>query len=201
LCAAANKCIYISCIYKHTFTKQETLMADILADTLQATYRQAMRALTSAVCIVTTRYRERRFGMTATSVTSLSMSPPALLFCVNASASLHDPIIGSGRFCVNILDASQEHLAQDFGGRLLGEDRFSAGVWGQGEHGEPCLDDAQANVFCNVDAVHDYATHSIVVGLVSEVRVRGTVTPLLYQDGRYTVGLGNGIDWVVSIGG
>jgi flavin reductase len=176
-------------------------MADTLADTLQAAHRQAMRALTSAVCIVTTRHGERRFGMTATSVTSLSMSPPALLFCVNASASLHNPVIGSGRFCVNILDASQEDLAQDFGGRLLGEDRFKGEVWSQGNHGEPCLDDAQANVFCTVDAVHYYATHSIVVGLVSEVRVRGTVTPLLYQDGRYTVGLGNGIDWVVSIGG
>ena len=110
-------------------------------------------------------------------------------------------MVGSGRFCVNILDAPQEHLAQDFGGRLLGEDRFKAGLWGQGDHGEPCLDDAQANVFCTIDAIHDYATHSIIVGLVSEVRVRGTVTPLLYQDGRYTVGLGNGIDWVISVGG
>jgi flavin reductase (DIM6/NTAB) family NADH-FMN oxidoreductase RutF len=172
-----------------------------MGDTLQASYRQAMRSLTSAVCVVTTRYREHRFGMTATSVTSLSMSPPALLFCVNASASLHDPVVGSGRFCVNILDAAQEHLAQDFGGKLAGEDRFKGGVWSEGDHREPCLDDAQANVFCRVDAVHGYATHSIVIGLVSEVRVRGTVTPLLYQDGRYTVGLGDGIDWVVSIGG
>jgi len=33
------------------------------------------------------------------------------------------------------------------------------------------------------------------------VHVSGTVTPLIYQDGRYTVGLGEGVDWVVSVGG
>lgn len=172
-----------------------------MADVLEANFRKAMRALTSAVCVVTTCHRERRFGMTATSVTSLSMSPPSLLFCVNEAASLHEPLLASGRFCVNILEASQEHLAQNFGGRAFGEDRFKSGEWRGGAQSEPCLTDAQANVFCAVDAAHRYATHTIIVELVSEVRVGGTVMPLLYQDGRYTVGLGKGIDWVISVGG
>jgi hypothetical protein len=30
--------------------------------------------------------------------------------------------------------------------------------------------------------------------------VRGQVAPLLYQDGQYTVGLGEGVDWVVPVG-
>ena len=29
--------------------------------------------------------------------------------------------------------------------------------------------------------------------------VRGQVAPLLYQDGNYTVGLGEGVDWIVPV--
>ena len=30
-----------------------------------------------------------------------------------------------------------------------------------------------------------YTSHSIVVGEVEDIRVRGDVSPLIYQDGRY----------------
>ena len=46
---------------------------------LEADFRKAMRTLTSAVCVVSTAHAGRRFGMTATSVTSLSAEPPSIL--------------------------------------------------------------------------------------------------------------------------
>jgi flavin reductase (DIM6/NTAB) family NADH-FMN oxidoreductase RutF len=168
---------------------------------LDASFRRAMRTLTSAVCVVSTAHAECRFGMTATAVTSLSADPPSLLICVNRTASLHRPLIASRRFCLNVLHAHQTALAESFGGGRSGEDRFRCGLWTASQDGVPCLEDAQANVFCDVDAVHPYATHSVVIGRVVAVRVSGTITPLLYQDGRYTVGLGDGVDWVVPIGG
>jgi flavin reductase (DIM6/NTAB) family NADH-FMN oxidoreductase RutF len=170
------------------------------APLIQPSFRRAMRTMTSAVSVITTAWQGRRFGMTATAVTSLSVDPPSLLVCVNRSASLHAPVLAARRFCLNILYADQAELAQAFGGGRAGEDRFACGAWGERE-GVPCLAPAQANLFCEVDAVFPYATHSIVVGKVADVRVSDTVTPLLYQDGRYTVGLGEGVDWVVSIGG
>jgi flavin reductase len=162
------------------------------------TFRRAMRTLTSAVSVISTAHEGARFGMTATAVTSLSMDPPSLLVCINRTTSLHAPLLAARRFCLNILRADQADLAQAFGGGRAGEARFALGDWRDAE-GLPALDDAQANVFCEVDAVFSYATHSIVVGLVTAVRVSDVVTPLIYQDGRYTVGLGEGIDWIVSV--
>lgn len=162
-------------------------------------FRKAMRRLTSAVSVISTAHDAVRHGITVTSVTSVSMTPPSILFCVNRASRLHNPLICAGHFCVNILHAHQIDIADAFSGRLTGEDRFMVGEWASAEHDMPYLIPAQANIFCQTDAISSYGTHSIVIGKVREVVVRGQVAPLLYQDGNYTVGLGEGVEWLVPV--
>jgi flavin reductase (DIM6/NTAB) family NADH-FMN oxidoreductase RutF len=163
-------------------------------------FRSAMRALASAGSIVTTTHDGRRFGMTATAVASVSVAPPSLLVCVNRSASLHDPLLSSRIFCINILHACQSGLAQAFGSKDI-KNRFAHGAWLADERATPYLSDAQANIFCEADDVHSYGSHTIVIGRVYHTGVRRPVHPLVYQDGRYTVGLADGVDWVIPIAG
>lgn len=171
-----------------------------MGDATANDFRNAMRALASAVCIVSTVCEGRRFGMTATAVTSVSTEPPSLLICVNQSSSVHSPLLGSRIFCVNILHAWQSALAQTFGSKDV-EDRFAHGAWLSDARATPYLGDAQANIFCDVDDVHPYGSHTIVVGKVYHTGVRKPVHPLVYQDGRYTVGLADGVDWVIPNAG
>jgi flavin reductase len=170
-----------------------------MGDALEGDFRNAMRTLASAVSIVSTAHDNRRFGMTATAVCSLSMQPPTLLVCVNQSTSLHHPLLSVGRFCINILHAGQDELARTFGRKGI-EDRFACGNWKLDDRGVPFIADAQASVFCTVEETYGHRTHSIVVGAVYRATVREAVHPLLYQDGRYTVGLAEGVDWVIPIG-
>ena len=170
-----------------------------MGDGLHGDFRKAMRTLASAVSIISTAIEARRFGMTATAVCSLTMEPPALLLCINQSASLHQPLLDARRFCVNILHADQDELARTFSRQQI-ENRFARGGWQADEAGVPFLTDAQANVFCAVEQTYRHRTHSIVIGEVYRVAVRDRVHPLLYQDGRYTVGLAEGVDWVTPIG-
>jgi flavin reductase len=170
-----------------------------MGDALEGDFRKAMRTLASAVSIVSTASDNRRFGMTATAVCSLSMQPPTLLVCINQSSSLHRPLLNAGRFCINILHADQDELARTFSRKDI-EDRFAHGNWMLDGRGVPFVADAQANVFCTVEEAYRHRTHSIVAGAVYRVAVRDSVHPLLYQDGRYTVGLAEGVDWVIPIG-
>jgi flavin reductase (DIM6/NTAB) family NADH-FMN oxidoreductase RutF len=182
---------------KNKATLQQNEVA--MGDALEGDFRKAMRTLASAVSIVSTAYDNRRFGMTATAVCSLSMQPPTILVCVNQSTSLHHPLLGAGRFCINILHADQDELARTFGRKGI-EDRFACGNWKVDDRGVPFVADAQASVFCTVEESYGHRTHSIVVGAVYRAAVRDSVHPLLYQDGRYTVGLADGVDWVIPIG-
>ena len=166
-----------------------------MGDALEGDFRKAMRTLASAVSIVSTTSDDRRFGMTATAVCSLSMQPPTLLVCINQSSSLHHPVLNAGRFCINILHASHVELARTFSRKDV-EDRFAHGNWGVDDHGVPFIADAQASVFCSVEETYRHRTHSIVVGAVYRIAVRDSIHPLLYQDGRYTVGLAEGVEWL-----
>jgi flavin reductase (DIM6/NTAB) family NADH-FMN oxidoreductase RutF len=107
-----------------------------MGDALEGDFRKAMRSLASAVSIVSTAHDDRRFGMTATAVCSLSMQPPTLLVCVNQSTSLHHPLLSAGRFCINILHADQDELARTFGQKGI-EDRFANGNWQVDDRGVP----------------------------------------------------------------
>jgi flavin reductase len=170
-----------------------------MGDALEGDFRKAMRTLASAVSIVSTISDNRRFGMTATAVCSLSMQPPTLLVCINQSSSLHLPLLSAGRFCINILHAEQDELARTFSRRDVG-DRFAHGKWKVDDSGVPYIADAQASIFCVVEETYRHRTHSIVAGAAYRVAVRDSVHPLLYQDGRYTVGLAEGREWVIPIG-
>lgn len=148
--------------------------------------KDAMRRLASAVAVVSARSRDGgSVGMAATSVTSLSMSPPSLLVCVNRQTGIHASMFIGARFNVNLLGNNHRDVAAAFGGQMARELRFGVGQWADDIQGLPALADAQAVIGCEVDRLVTYGTHTIVIGAVREVRVSGEVQPLIYQDGRY----------------
>lgn len=152
---------------------------------LAGEFRDAMRRLATTVTIVSTHHQGMSYGMTATAVTSVSTKPPMLLTCINRTATLHAPLLAHGRFCVNLLRSTHAEVSQGFAGGPFGEARFKLGAWRADLHGLPYLDDAQANIFCEIEMAVPCATHSIVIGRVIDVRICGEVAPLIYRDGGY----------------
>ena len=152
---------------------------------VDASFRNAMRRLTTTVNVITTIHEGQWCGMTATAVTSVCADPPAILACINGSAGIFDPLIKSRRFCVNLLRVGQEAISSAFAGQVAGAVRFDTGSWRIGECGLPYLEDAQANVFCQSESATTHGTHGIFIGRVIDVRLKTEIEPLLYQDGRY----------------
>ena len=148
--------------------------------------RQGLRRLGKAVVVVTAWHESKRWAMTATAVSELSMDPPSLLACVNKSASLYLPLTTGTNFCINILQADQESIANNCFGATKGEERFNEGCWDSAACSTPYLRDAQASFICEYEKHVEYGTHAIVIGAVKEVHLYGDVAPLIYLDGRFT---------------
>lgn len=147
--------------------------------------RTALRRLAKAVVVITARHGDQRFAMAATAVNELSMEPPSVLACVNRTASISMALSAGAPFCINILHASQEMVAQLCSGAAKGEERFAEGRWCDGVNGAPCLTGAQASIVCLNDTSFSYGTHDVFIGRVVEVRCNGPVDPLVYCDGQY----------------
>lgn len=148
-------------------------------------FRLAMRRIATTVTIITAGDGQGHYGVTATSVTSVAMSPPALLVCLNRQGTLYSRLAPVSSFCVNVLRKGQEHLSRAFSGGLPHDERFSAsGDW-LDDGGLPFLRDAQCAIFCETARTLDWGTHAIIVGAVRKVRVGSEVVPLLYCDGGF----------------
>lgn len=163
-------------------------MADgypLIPEELPAQFRSAMRRLAASVAVVAAKGEAGPIGMAATSVTSLTIDPPAVLICVNRSTLLHGLLVPTAPVSVNLLAKDQQAVSAAFGGGVPQEERFSIGDWREGFNGVPELAGAQANLSCVIDAMLAYGTHSIVIARVLRATVSDVVAPLIYQDGAY----------------
>lgn len=156
-----------------------------IPEELPAQFRAAMRRLAASVSIVVAQSDEGPVGIAATSITSLTIDPPAVLICVNRTTSLHPLLVPTAPLSINLLARSQKDVSAAFGGGTPREERFKIGEWKTGSNGLPQLTGAQANLDCVIDAMLAYGTHSIVIARVLSATISEGVDPLIYQDGGY----------------
>lgn len=147
------------------------------------------RGYAGTVTVIATSLGDERVAMVVTSVTSVSLEPPALLVCVNKSASAHDALLERRAFTVAILGADDidqgGHIA-----RAPQAERFQHDRWDVLEQdgpldGLPVMRGAQANLFCEIDRVFEYGTHHLLVAKVALVAPTQVNRPLLYCAGTF----------------
>jgi flavin reductase (DIM6/NTAB) family NADH-FMN oxidoreductase RutF len=146
-------------------------------------FRQLLGRFATGVTILTTTTAEGQpLGMTANSLSSVSLHPPLISVCVDREAELHDVILGAREFVVNVLASPQEALARRFSDKH--EDRFDGVGYHLSPEGLILLDGVLAHVVCERHATYPAGDHTIVLG-----RVVGGATsdgrPLLYYRGGY----------------
>jgi flavin reductase (DIM6/NTAB) family NADH-FMN oxidoreductase RutF len=124
-------------------------------------------------------------GTTASAVSSLSLTPPLLLVCLERGSETLRALRGHGAFAINVLADGQQELSANFARRGV------ACTWEGVEHrlgltGSPRLDGVLAVLDCELEQCLDGGDHEIVVGRLRELEVAGEDrAPLLHYRGVY----------------
>lgn len=143
-------------------------------------FRNTLAQWASGVTVVTTVHGGRRYGMTASSFSSVSLEPPLILICVGKAAFTHDLLIETGTFGVNLLSATQlavgKRFAEKHGDYI---DRFIDLDFTTGTTGSPLLADTLAWLECKTLQTVDAGDHTIFIGEVLDSKINGG-EPLLY---------------------
>tara|TARA_B100000575_G_C22560550_1_gene356432 strand:- start:46 stop:510 length:465 start_codon:yes stop_codon:yes gene_type:complete len=151
---------------------------------IQDNFRLAMRRYIYSVSIMSNKDNSDNLNaITVSSVTSISMNPPSLLICINKSSRIHDTIELGSKFCINLLNSKQEDLSNICSDEDMHDQRFKDKNWNIERI--PFLKNAQANIFCKVDKLTSYHTHTIVIGLVEDANYSDEISTLTYVDGKY----------------
>lgn len=144
-------------------------------------FKETLAHWASGVTVVTTHADGRPVGITASSLTSVSLDPPQILICVARKLFTHQAILQSGVFAVNILGTDHLEWGMRFAGMLPElADRFAGIELQQGATGAPILPDALGWLDCRLRHAYDGGDHTIFVGEVIATNAAATGSPLLY---------------------
>jgi cob(II)yrinic acid a,c-diamide reductase len=150
-------------------------------------YRDAMARFGGAVHVVTTDGPAGRRGTTIIATCSVSDSPPTVLVCLNRENRSNDLFVENGRFALNTLPHEMQPLAEAFSGLtgLTQDERFALGEWEVLATGAPVLKGALAAFDCEIIETVDHATHRVLFGKVTALKVGDRLRPLVYFDRAY----------------
>jgi cob(II)yrinic acid a,c-diamide reductase len=151
------------------------------------TYRDAMARFAGAVHVVTTDGPAGRRGATVIAACSVSDSPPTVLVCVNRENPKNEPFVKNGKFALNTLSSDQKPVAIAFSGLtgLTPAERFAIAEWDVVSTGAPTLKGALSVFDCELIDTKDLATHRVLFGKVTGLRIGDNLRPLIYHDRDY----------------
>lgn len=167
------------------FQDQDEHPADTPDVEITQAFRTSMRRLAAGTCAITVRNGEQIDGLTATSVTSLSMEPPSLLVSVRAASRIMDLLRREKRFTVHILGDDQSHEANAFAGRLGSESRASLVGWEHESGARQRLTGSTCHIDCKAARFIPVFSHVLIVGVVESVEIGEGDRPLVYFDGAF----------------
>lgn len=144
--------------------------------------RPLYRALAASVSVVTACGESGPVGMTASSVTAVSLTPPLLAVTLAPGSATLAAIERTGRFAVNVLGEDHQAVSDRFAGRRPGWARFAGVARLDGDL--PLLADAIAAAVCDVEWLRECGDRVLVIGRVGDCDVRGGA-PLLWHDSGY----------------
>ena len=144
-------------------------------------FRSALRKYVTGITIVTCNSKNGPIGITANSFSSLSLSPPLVLWAPAKASKRHDTFLEAEKFIVHIASEHQVELCQSFSKSANGDSEL---IWTYNDEGDAFIENCSARFECLKYNHFDGGDHSIILGEVKKIETTN-LKPLIYLDGNY----------------
>lgn len=131
-------------------------------------FREVMGQFATGVTVVSILGPSGPHGITVNAFTSVSLSPPLVLVCLDHSTTAHDLLAdGVEGFSISILAADQRHLGEHFAEiTTLDTNPYESEPTRIEESGAPIFAAGLAFLDCEVRSAYEEGDHTIYVGEV-----------------------------------
>lgn len=148
-------------------------------------FRKIMGRFTTGVAIVTTQHQGKPVGVTINTLTSVSLTPPLVLFCLGKNRVVFPAIFESTHYAIHILSSQQEHLCRSFS-------RPSDNPWKNlpyevSNTGCPLLPHSLGILHCRRTETYSGGDHIIFLNTVEDIQEdhKEIGKPLIYFQGSF----------------
>ncbi len=141
----------------------------------------------TGIAVITVRDSQGEcHGLTMNSVTTLSLTPPLMLICLDNASNTLQALDDAAHFCIHYLAEDQQEISNLFASKAI--DKFSALSYAVSELGCAVIDGVVAHAECEVVDRYPGGDHTIVIGRLQNAMVTGG-SPLVFHRGTYaTIG-------------
>ncbi len=152
---------------------------------LEEDFKNCMGCFASGVTVVSVLDDDGNpHGLTVSSFTSLSLSPPLVTFNIDKLCYNYQLLSKAEHFTVNILHEDQIEISRQFASTY--KKKFKNIKYILGETKTPILEGVIAYIECESEHIYDGGDHSIFVGRVVNLNNEEGGQPLLYYKGKYS---------------
>src|SRR5579862_3522914 len=126
-------------------------------------FRQLMGCFATGVTVVTAYGpKAEPVGITINSLTSVSLKPPLVLFCLEKNAQVYPAFKAAKHFAVNILSETQEDISRYFAD--FRHNKKPSLLWDKPQGNCPILRGALGWMVCEKTAAYKGGDHTIFLG-------------------------------------
>ena len=145
-------------------------------------FKKTLSAFATGITVVATKYNSILYGKTINSFSSLSLSPPLILFSLDIKSSKLSIFKKSEEITVNILSKKQKLISNNFANKNPDWKDIEYDLL---KNGNPIIKNCVSNLDCKIIDKIKRGDHIICICQVSNVINNDKLKPLIYHNSKY----------------
>ena len=145
-------------------------------------FKKTLSTFATGITVVTTKYNSMLYGKTINSFSSLSLSPPLVLFSLDKKSSKLEIFKHSKKITINILSKKQQIISNNFAKK---NPDWKDIAYVSLKNGNPIIKNCVSNLDCKIIDKIKKGDHIIFICQVSQVMNNDKLKPLLYYNSKY----------------
>ena len=145
-------------------------------------FKKTLSTFATGITVVTTKYNSILYGKTINSFSSLSLSPPLVLFSLDKKSSKLEIFKHSKTITINILSKKQHQISNNFAKKNPDWDEIEYYII---KNGNPFIKNCVSNLDCKIIDKIKKGDHIIFICKVLQVINNNKLKPLIYYNSKY----------------
>ena len=145
-------------------------------------FKKTLSAFATGITVVATKYNSILYGKTINSFSSLSLSPPLILFSLDNKSSKLNIFKKSETITINILSKKQQIISNNFAKK---NPDWKDIEYDSLKNGNPIIKNCVSNLDCKIIDKIKKGDHLIFICKVLKVIDNDKLKPLIYYNSKY----------------
>ena len=145
-------------------------------------FKKTLSKFVTGITVVATNKNSIYYGKTINSFSSLSLSPPLVLFSLDIESSQLNIFKNSNTVSINILSKNQKNISDNFAKKNPDWNNIDYNIL---KNGNPIIKNCLSNLDCKITNKIKKGDHIIFICEVINVSINYKLKPLIYFNSRY----------------